>query len=87
MQACEQTKRLREKRYGKRAIKDAIQEMNTVDWVEKYARACPYCSMQIQVFVTSIEHVLFFILMFKMVWSESSICCSCSLGCVLGFFA
>ena len=38
-----------EKRFGKHAINQALEETYSAEWLEKYAKACPYCGTQIQV--------------------------------------
>ena len=45
----EETKRMLEKRFGKHAINQALEETYSAEWLEKYAKACPYCGTQIQV--------------------------------------
>ena len=45
----EATKRFLEKKYGKRAIKQALEEIHSAEWLEKNAKQCPYCGTQIQV--------------------------------------
>lgn len=48
LSADEETKRFLEKRYGKRAINQALEETFSAEWLEKNAKMCPYCGTQIQ---------------------------------------
>ena len=70
----EETKRLLEKRYGKRAIKQALEETYSAEWLEKNAKACPYCGTQIQVrpVVLDLYPVWYLICRVEGISSESS---------------
>lgn len=48
LEADETTKRFLEKRYGKRVIQKAVEEMESKDWLEKNSKACPRCGTHIQ---------------------------------------
>ncbi|KAK7097998.1 E3 ubiquitin-protein ligase RNF14-like [Littorina saxatilis] len=48
LRADEETKRFMERRYGKRAINQALEEVHSAEWLEKNAKMCPYCGTQIQ---------------------------------------
>ncbi|KAM4677290.1 E3 ubiquitin-protein ligase RNF14-like isoform 1-T3 [Discoglossus pictus] len=41
-------KRFMEKRYGKRVIQKAVEEMESKDWLEKNSKGCPRCGTPIQ---------------------------------------
>lgn len=43
------TKRQMEKRYGKRAIQNIVEESYSLDWIEANSQQCPHCNTAIQV--------------------------------------
>ncbi|KAM8971945.1 E3 ubiquitin-protein ligase RNF14 [Pelodytes ibericus] len=48
LSADEVGKRFLEKRYGKRVIQKAVEEMESKDWLEKNSKCCPRCGTPIQ---------------------------------------
>lgn len=62
LSADEETKRFLEKRYGKRAINQALEETFSAEWLEKNAKMCPYCGTQIQAsFWVNVNQWFFFL--------------------------
>lgn len=49
MNADEATRKLLEKRYGKSAIKLAVEESFSNEWLEQFSKKCPACGAHIQV--------------------------------------
>ncbi|XP_076446397.1 E3 ubiquitin-protein ligase RNF14-like [Babylonia areolata] len=43
-----QVKEMLEKRYGKRALNHALQEVGTLEWMEENTRPCPKCRAKVQ---------------------------------------
>ncbi|KAJ7316366.1 hypothetical protein JRQ81_002528 [Phrynocephalus forsythii] len=48
LEADELSKQFLEKRYGKRVIEKALEEMESHDWLEKNSRLCPSCGTPIE---------------------------------------
>ncbi|XP_040261799.1 E3 ubiquitin-protein ligase RNF14-like isoform X1 [Bufo bufo] len=46
--ADEEGKKFLEKRYGKRVIQKAVEEMESMDWLEQNSKCCPRCGTHIQ---------------------------------------
>ncbi|XP_053319323.1 E3 ubiquitin-protein ligase RNF14 [Spea bombifrons] len=46
--ADEAGKRFLEKRYGKKVIQEAVEEMESMEWLEKHSKPCPRCGTPIQ---------------------------------------
>ena len=47
--ATEEEKRAMERRYGRRAIKQIIEDSYTNEWLQEYSKQCPHCKAHIQV--------------------------------------
>lgn len=45
----EATRKLLEKKYGKAAIQQAVEESFSNEWLDSFAKKCPHCGAQIQV--------------------------------------
>lgn len=50
--ADETAKRFMEKRYGKRVIRQVIEESFTQAWIEEFSKKCPQCKTNIQVMMS-----------------------------------
>ncbi|KAM3924225.1 E3 ubiquitin-protein ligase RNF14 [Leptodactylus fuscus] len=46
--ADDEGKKFLEKRYGKRVIQKAVEEMDSMDWLEQNSKCCPRCGTHIQ---------------------------------------
>ncbi|KAM5170228.1 E3 ubiquitin-protein ligase RNF14 isoform 1-T2 [Mantella aurantiaca] len=46
--ADEDGKKFLEKRYGKRVLQKAVEELESVEWLEQNSKACPHCGTYIQ---------------------------------------
>jgi hypothetical protein len=49
LEAGKEEKKFLEKRYGLRAIKQAMEETYSMEWLDAYSKKCPSCSTHIQV--------------------------------------
>ena len=47
--ADEAGKRLMDQRYGRRAMKQILEESYSQDWLNEYSKCCPHCNTYIQV--------------------------------------